>query len=286
MDLRQLEYLVAVADHGTFTAAATAVHVSQPSLSHGIRTLEASLGVQLFTRLGRSVVPTAAGIAVIEAARRVLRDMADLATAAAEVARVASGTLDLVALPTLAVDPLAALIGRFRAAHPGVLVRVREPEGPGDVERIVRAGGAELGLTDITTGASGLTRVSLGRQEVVVVSPPGSPATPLTARQLADLPLVVTPAGTSTRRLLERTLARDGLEPHLAVELNHREAIVPLVLAGAGSALLPTTLAADAAARGAVVRALRPAVGRRVGLVHRPGSLSPAARSLLALALT
>ncbi len=284
MDLRQLEYLVAVADHGTFTGAARAIHVSQPSLSHGIRTLEVSLGVELFVRLGRTVAPTAAGLAVIDAARRVLRDMADVAAAADAVARLERGTLDLVALPTLAVDPLASLVGRFRAAHPGVTVRVREPEGPGDVEHIVRAGGAELGLTDITTGAAGLTRVPLGRQQIVVVSPPGSPTTPLTARQLADLPLVLTPAGTSTRRLLERTLARGGLEPCIAVELNHREAIVPLVLTGAGSALLPASLAIEAAARGAVVRELRPPLGRRVGLVHRPGSLSPAARALLAIA--
>lgn len=284
MDLRQLEYLVAIDDHGSFTNAARAVHVSQPSLSHGIRTLEASLGVELFTRLGRSVAPTPAGRAVIDAARRVVRDMADVRAAAAEVANLASGTLDLVALPTLAVDPLAALVGRFRSTHPGVVVRILEPEAAGDVERVVRTGDAEIGLTDITTGAAGLVRVGLGRQEIKVVSPPGSPASPVTPRMLAELPLVATPVGTSTRRLLDLMLARDGLEPNVAVESNHREAIVPLVLTGAGSALLPGPQAAEAGERGAVVRDLRPALGRRVGLVHRTGSLTPAARAFLVLA--
>ena len=175
MDLRQLEYLVAVADHGTFTRAARAVRVAQPSLSHGIRTLERSLGVDLFARLGRSVEPTAAGTAVIEAARRVLRDMAEVETAAASVADLVAGTLELVALPTLAVDPLAEIVGRFRTDHPGVTVRIHEPEGPGDVEHLVRSGAAEVGLTDITTGASGLVRVPLMRQEIRVVSPAPPP---------------------------------------------------------------------------------------------------------------
>lgn len=287
MDLRQLEYLIAVDDHGSFTKAARAMHVSQPSLSHGIRSLETELGVELFSRLGRAVTPTAAGREVIDAARHVMRDVADLTVAAAAVRSLATGTLDVVALPTLAVDPLAALIGRFRSQHPGVVVRVHEPEDAADVERSVRSGLAELGLTDITTGGSGLSRIELFRQEIVVVLPPDSVLheSPLTPGSLARLPLIVTPVGTSTRRLLDRMFARDGLGPNVAVEINHREAIVPLVLAGAGSALLPMRLAREAAARGAVVRSLQPTMSRRIGLLHRAARLSPAAQAMIALAV-
>lgn len=287
MDLRQLEYLVAVDDHGSFTKAARAMHVSQPSLSHGIRVLETELGVELFSRLGRAVTATAAGHDVINAARLVMRDVADLTVVAAAVSTLSTGTLDLVALPTLAVDPLASLIGRFRSQHPGVVVRVHEPEDAADVERNVRSGVAELGLTDITTGGSGLSRIELFRQEIVVVQPPDSvpDESPMTPGSLARLPLIVTPVGTSTRRLLDRMLTRDGFEPNVAVEINHREAIVPLVLAGAGSALLPVRLAQEAAARGAVVRSLRPTLSRRIGLLHRAARLSPAAQAMIALAV-
>ena len=282
-----MEYLIAVDDHGSFTQAARAMHVSQPSLSHGIRGLEAELGVELFSRLGRAVAVTAAGREVITAARHVLRDVADLTVAAAAVSSLTTGTLDVVALPTLAVDPLAALIGRFRSDHPGVVVRVHEPEDAGDVERAVRSGLAELGLTDITSGGSGLKRIELFRQEDVVVQPPASDRDdgPMTPESLSRLPLIVTPVGTSTRRLLDRMLARDGLEPNVAVEINHREAIVPLVLSGAGSALLPERLARDAVARGAVVRSLRPTLSRRIGLLHRSARLSPAAHAMIALAV-
>ena len=286
MDLRQLEYVVAVADQGSFTRAAQSVHVSQPSLSHGVRTLESELGVELFARLGRSVAPSAAGLQVIDAARRVLRETADLAAVAASVAVLETGTLDLVALPTLAVDPVAELVGRFRIEHPGIVIRVREPEEAAGVEQSVRSGRAELGLTDITAAGVGLKRIELFRQEIVAVSPPGSVTgdEPLTPRELAQLPLIVTPLGTSTRRLLDRTLARGGLVPNIAVEINYREAIIPLVLAGAGTSLLPIRLAREAATRGAVVRSLRPVMSRRIGLLHRPARLSPAADAMVRLA--
>jgi len=286
MDLRQLEYIVAVADHGGFTRAAAAVHVAQPSLSYGIRTLEAELGVELFARLGRSVQVTSAGELVIDAARRVLRDMADVSVAASASSGVQVGQLEIVALPTLAVDPLAGLVGRFRTKYPGVTIRVREPEDAADIDRQVASGKAELGLTDLTTGGGGLVRVALFRQEVLAVCPPGTdlPDGPITPAAFAAMPVIATPVGTSTRRLLDQLIARGGGQPNIVVEINQREAIMPLVLAGAGSSLLPTTLANEAAARGAVVRSVKPALTRRLGLLHRPGRLSPAAAAMIVLA--
>src|SRR5438874_5975005 len=133
MEIRQVEYFVGVIDHGGFTRAAAELHVTQPSLSQGIRTLEGELGVPLFHRLGRTVTLTAAGSAFEVPARQLLRDVRTSTAAVAAVRGVAAGTLDLVALPTLAVDPLVGLIGAFRAAHPGVLIRVLSPATADDV---------------------------------------------------------------------------------------------------------------------------------------------------------
>ncbi len=288
MDLRQLEYAVAVVDHGGFTRAATALHVSQPSLSQGVQALERELGVQLFERLGRSVRLTAAGEVVVDGARRVLRDAAELRTASAAVAGVVTGKLDLVALPTLAVDPLARLIGTFRAEHPGVTVNVTEPEDAASVEQHVLSGRAELGFADLTTGGRDLVRVELFRQPVVAVSPPGTEVdtddATLTPAALAKLPLLATPAGTSTRRLLDQVIARSGAAANVVVETSHRESLVPLAIAGAGTTLVPASMAADAERQGAVVRPLRPPVTRRVGILHRRGPRSPAADAMLTLA--
>jgi DNA-binding transcriptional LysR family regulator len=288
MELRQLEYIVAVADYGGFTRAAATVHVSQPSLSHGVRALETELGVQLFGRVGRNVRMTSAGETVVDAARMVLRDVANVRATAAALGSVEVGRLEIVALPTLAVEPLAGLLGRYRSLHPGVTVRITEPEDAADVQQQVLSGRAELGLTDLRGGGAGLTRVELFRQEILAVCPPGTvlPAGPLAPAALAAMPLIAAPIGTSTRRLLDETLARVGSSPNIVLEIEQREAILPLVLAGAGASLLPATLAREAAERGAVIRALRPALTRRIGLLHRPGRMSPAAAAMLQLART
>ena len=158
MDLRQLEYAVAVADHGGFTSAAGALHLSQPSLSHGVRQLEAELGVELFQRLGRTVRPTAAGERVVDAARRVLREAAEVVAVAASVSALVAGTLEVVTLPTLAADPVGRLVGAFRRSHPGVVVRIEEADRAAEAEAWLRAGRVELAFTEVTTGGRGLAR--------------------------------------------------------------------------------------------------------------------------------
>src|SRR5437763_3677681 len=174
MELRQLEYLLAVADEGGFTRAADASHVSQPSLSQGIRTLERELGVELFHRLGRSVRLTAAGEAAIEPARQIMRQVETIRAAAAAVAGTAAGHLDLVALPTLAVDPLAGLVGRYRRRHPGITVRLTEPEDADAVGQMVRSGRAEVGLAELPLPGPDLIELPLVEQDVLAVCPPGT----------------------------------------------------------------------------------------------------------------
>src|SRR4051794_35505124 len=115
MDLRRLEMFVAVVDEGGMTRGAAAAHVSQPALSQAIRGLEAELGVALFDRVGRRVRLTAAGEALLDPARQALRDVETATAAVMAVRGVEGGRLSLGSLRTLAVDPTAPLVGRFRA---------------------------------------------------------------------------------------------------------------------------------------------------------------------------
>ena len=126
MEIRQLQHAVAIVDQGGFSAAADEVghHPARPVAVD--RHPGAGAGLQLFVR-GRQVVLTAAGEAFLGPARQVLRAATAVRDVAADVTGLRSGRLDLVALPTLAVDPLAELLGRFRAAHPGISVRVAAP---------------------------------------------------------------------------------------------------------------------------------------------------------------
>jgi DNA-binding transcriptional LysR family regulator len=289
MELRQLEYVVGVVDHAGFTRAAAALHVSQPALSEGVARLEAELGIALFERLGRRVQLTSAGRAMLEPARQVLRDAAVLRTSVAAVAGLRGGVLALVALPTLAVDPLAELVGAFRRAHPDVAVQVHQPEDVAAAPGLVRAGVAEVGLTELPLpepARGGLSTRAIASQELVVVVPPDSDLARrrrISLRSLAEVPLVLLPPGTSTRTIVDAAFAAVDRVPRVAVELDQREALVPMVLAGAGAAIVPAPMAAPARAMGAAMLTLSPPLRRTIGFVWRTGPLSPAARAFLAL---
>ncbi|MEO6628477.1 MAG: LysR family transcriptional regulator, partial [Aquihabitans sp.] len=110
MDLRQASYVVAIVDLGSFTAAAASIPVSQPALSQAVATLERELGAELFHRIGRRVRLTAAGEAFVGPARRMLRDAAVARAVVADVAGLTAGELEIVALPTLVVEPLVDLV--------------------------------------------------------------------------------------------------------------------------------------------------------------------------------
>ncbi len=286
MDEKRLRYFLAVVEEQSVTRAASRLYVAQPSLSQTLRALEGELGVELFHRVGRGLRLSAAGQALVSPAREVLSAIDAARSAVSEVAEVLAGTLQIAALATLAVDPLAALVGRFRRAYPGVVVQVQEPPSTAGVGAMVREGVCELGFARLPLPREDLRARELGRQELLFVLPPDTAlpgAGALAAATLRDIPLVVSPPGTSTRMLLEQALEAVGVTPRIAVELDAREALVPLVLAGAGAALLPAPLAHEAGRRGAVVRAARPRIVRRHGLVHRDGPLSPAARAFVAL---
>jgi DNA-binding transcriptional LysR family regulator len=284
MERRQLEYFLAVVDHGGFTNAARRLHVAQPSLSHAVRALEKQLGGLLFHRLPHGAELTAAGTALVAPARQILRDLSTADAAVREVLGLGGGTLDIASQTTLAVDPLAAMLGRFRAGHPKVRVRVRAPETGSDVLNRVRDGQSEVGLVESGSDTAGLSGVDLAEQEVFAVLPADSPRTEaLPQAELAELDLVTTPQGTATRWLVEDALRGSGREPRIVVETEHRAMMVPLVLAGAGAALLPRAMAEDARRQGAVIVPLLPRLVRRGRLVWRAGPLSPAASEFVAL---
>ncbi len=287
MDLRRLEMFVAVVDEGSMTRAAPVAHVSQPALSQAIRALEAELGVALFDRVGRHVRLTAAGEALLGPARQALRDVETGHAAVMAVRGLEAGHLTLGSLRTLAVDPTAPLVGAFRAAHPTVVVHLADPDDPAELIDMVRAGDVELAITEIPTDGAGLVVHRFAEQDIVAILPPHSQPSslPVPLQNLADRALVATPPGTSSRRLLDDAFARAGRVPTIAVETGQREAIVPLVLAGAGAALVPRPVADTAARLGAVVTPCRPTITRSIVLAHRDGPISPATERFRTLAV-
>ncbi len=218
------------------------------------------------------------------AAREALRAVDTIGADVAAVTGVVAGHLDLVALPTLAVDPVTPLVGAFRRTHAGVVVRLAHPDDSDELLDRVRTGASELGITELPVTGARLVSRPLLRQELVAVLPPGTPRPRrLGAGELAARPLVTMPAGTSTRDALDAAVAGAGGRIEAAVETDQREAIGPLVLAGAGATVLPRPMAEVIGAQGGVVVPLDPPIWRDIGIVHREAPLSPAARAFLEL---
>ena len=284
MDNRRLGIFLAVVDEGSFSAAGDELRMSQPAVSQAVRELEGDLGARLFHRLGRGVALTAAGEALVAPARQARRDLQVGRQAVEEVAGLERGRLDLACLPTLAVAPLAPLVGAFRALHPGISVRLADPQDTRELLLFVRSGQCEIGLAE-RLEPPGLSTVALGSQEFLAVLPPGTAAPdPLPLWDLAGRPLVAAPPGSSTRGLLDEALQRARSAADVVVEVAPREALLPLIVAGAGAALLPSPMATIATTLGCTAVRTRPSVSRTVALIHRPGPLSPAARSFVELA--
>jgi DNA-binding transcriptional LysR family regulator len=285
MELRKVQYALAVVDHGGFTAAARAMHVAQPSLSQAVRQLERELGAPLFRRSGRSVELTDAGAAFLGPARRMVREAENVVASVGEHAELQVGSVEVVALPTLVASPLTPAVAAFRARHPGVIVRVLDASDPTHLIEMVRDGRAELGLSDAGRTPGGLVRQRLADQELMAVLPPGAvpEGSRMTLAQFARWPLVLGPPMASTRQVLEAALAEAGHRPLLAVETDQRDAIVPLVRSGAGATVLPALLARDASELGAAVAPFSPRLRRPVHLLHPSVGLSPGATELVAL---
>lgn len=282
MERRQIEYFVAVVEHGGITAAAHALHVAQPSLSRSIKTLERELDAELFHRLPRGIRLTAAGEVFLESARRALREFEVGRALVREVTGIRAGRLDIASLPTLTLDPLAPVIGRFRAAWPDVTLHMVQPEQRAAVRDSVVSGRAELGFADAAVEPdSELLTEHVGEQDFVAALPPSSPLPEphaLSWEELLTREFVTGLPGTLGRDVLAARAAEHGMSLRTVVEVSHRESALHLVVAGAGCALLPAPLADIAALKGAVVATVVPPLRRELQLLRRPGRLSPAAR--------
>ena len=284
MDLRQLEYFLAIVDHGGVNRAAAALRVAQPSLSQSLRRLEKDLGTPLFHRVGRGLVLAPAGEALIGPARTLMRDVAAARNAVRDVEDLKGGTIDIAALSDLSVDPLSLWVALFRATHPDVRFRIEERENASDVVALVRSGACELGITSMPLPNLDLVGEELVEQRFVLVCPPGSEdqwPDPVPIASLANVPFVMGEKGTAGRAAIESALRDGGVEPNVVVELRQRGALLPLVLAGGGVAILPLRIALEAAHRGVVIRLLDPPITRGLGVIHREDELTSAAAAFL-----
>ncbi|HEX6347221.1 LysR family transcriptional regulator [Umezawaea sp.] len=246
MDLRQLEYFVAVAEERSFTRAAERVHISQSGVSAQIRRLERELGAALFDRSARTATLTVAGEAALDHARAALASANAVGQAVGEVTDVIRGRLTVGMVVGCTVTPLFDALASFHRAHPGVEVSLLE-DGSDRLVGAVRDGTADLAL--VGTAAStpdGLAAVTIISERLVAAVPPDHPLAArrrVTLRDLCDHPLVCMPPGTGLRAVFDQVTAARDLHPVIGLEASAADAVADLAARGLGVAVLSESMA-------------------------------------------
>ena len=283
--LRQLEYLLAVAERLNFRAAAADSHISQPALSTQIRLLEEQLGVKLLERDKRSTRLTPAGEIVVGQARAVLADVDGLVDAALGQGEPLSGTLRLGAIPTVAPYVLPGLLRGVAARHPRLRLVVQEAQTSSLVEslRVNRVDVALLALPE-----KGLASRPLYDEPFLLVAPAGHALARKPTVRAADLkrqPLLLLDDGHCLREQALSFCRGSGVDPVTDVRAASLATLVQLVAAGLGITLLPASAAAVEVPAGAglVTRPFaKPQPHRTIGLVWRTTSTRATEYALLA----
>jgi LysR family transcriptional activator of glutamate synthase operon len=288
MELRQLRYVVALAEERSFTRAASKVLVAQPALSQQIAKLEAELGVPLVDRTTRRVGMTEAGERLVEHARRVLKQVDVAHEELADLAGLRSGRLTIGASQTVGGFDLLGLLATFHRRYPAVDLALREDLSLGLAAQL-RADELDLAFITIPAGPAteGLDRRVVSSEEMVAVLPPDHELSGRRKLRVTDLEaqtVVSFRHGATIRRRLDEAAARAGFELRVAFETNEVVRMRALAAAGLAIAILPRTDAEQPGPPVAAVPFDEPGFRHTVYMCARAGRHhSPAARALIDL---
>jgi LysR family hydrogen peroxide-inducible transcriptional activator len=276
MDLRQLAALVAVADHGSFTAAADALHTVQSNVSTHVAHLERELGTTLFDRAAARLTPE--GELVADRARRIAAEIDSIATDVVAVTADVTGDVRIGLIATTGRWLAPLLLSAVAERHPRVRVIVVEASTTSLAPQ-VSSGRLDLAVVNLPLADADLATEPLFEEDLVVAAPPGHPLAKrrtVTLQQAAKYPLLLAPKGTALRDELDAAAAAVGTQLQAQAELDGPHLLASLVARGVGAAILPATASAEAHA--VVLHGLP---RRVVGLTtRRRGVPSAAARAV------
>lgn len=285
MEIHQLRYFLAVAETGSFTAAASRCHVAQPSLSVQLAKLEDELGGALFERGRKGAKLTSRGELFRPRAAEALRQLEVAKREAEELAGLQRGAVSLGCMPTTGAYLLPPLLKAFGRAHPNLRLDLREESSP-VLARLLLEGDVELAIVDEAGLLPGLASEPLFQEPLWLAVPPKHPLAGrkrLALAALKDEPLILMKPGHGFRKIVLDALAKAGVEPRVVHESDGIETVQALVEAGLGCALVPAMVRK---AKGPAYLGLAsPSPSRSLFLAWRKdAALSKAVQALSALA--
>lgn len=284
MDTQSLSAFLEVAESASFTRAATRLNLSQPAISKRLRALEDQIGTRLFDRVGRSVLLTDAGRALLPYARRVAQTLEDGRRALSQLSQTVSGRLSIGTSHHIGLHRLPPVLKRFVIEYPDVDLDLHFMDSEDACEAVI-AGKLELGI--VTLPQQPLAQLESGTvwpDPLAVVAAEGHP---LAARrrvrleELAEYPAVLPDADTYTHRIIRAELEARGVEPRVRLATNYLETLKMLAAIGLGWSVLPVSMIDDSVVR-IPVSGFSP--NRALGWVRHTGrAISGPARALMNL---
>jgi LysR family transcriptional activator of glutamate synthase operon len=289
MELRQLRYLVALAEERNFTRAAGNEHVAQPALSQQIRRLEDELGLALVERTTRRASLTDAGELLVVRARRVLAELEAAHTELEALRGLTTGHVTIGAMHTMGPIDLSLVLAQFHRLHPDVELTVREQSSE-DLAELLRVDELDLAFLSVTERieSHGLGLQQLVSEELVVLLPIDhrlAGERQVRMAQLSGERFISFRQGARLRELLEGAGRQAGFEPRVKLESNEIQRIRRLVSRGLGVAILPRSDVEGHEHEVAMVFLTDPILSRDITLAWREGRRhAPAATEFLRLA--
>ncbi|MGH2842440.1 MAG: LysR family transcriptional regulator [Solirubrobacteraceae bacterium] len=281
MELRQLRYLVALAEERNFTRAAEREHIAQPALSQQIQKLEREVGLALVERTTRRVSITDAGELLLARARRILGELESAHEEMQSLRGLLAGRVNIGAMHTMGQIDISLALARFHERHPEVDLTVREDYSD-SLAAMVRSDEVDLAFLSVTERieSTGLALHQLISEELMVVLPPDHALAGRSEIRMVDLAgeqFISFRPGARLRELLEGAAASVGFKPDIRLESNESHRIRSLVSRGLGVAILPSSDAHSKGAEVAVSRLVTPSLARDITLAWRADRRHPPA---------
>jgi LysR family transcriptional regulator, nitrogen assimilation regulatory protein len=275
VDLKQIEYFVRVAELGSFTRASSALNIAQPALSRQVRLLEVELRQNLLVRNGRGATPTEAGKLLLEHGRGILHQVERVREELGRVRGALAGRVAIGMPPSIAKVLTVPLSRDFRARLPYAALSISEGLSFAMQESLIN-GRLDIALLYGVVATPGLEITPLLEEDLYLLQRQASRKTTQSAtlKELAALPLIIPTRPNAIRMLVEAELAKAGLQPNIALEIDGVPAILDLVLDGAGCAVLSKN-AVDTSGHPDLF-SVRPIAGLRSKLSVAISSLRPA----------
>jgi LysR family hydrogen peroxide-inducible transcriptional activator len=242
MEIHQLRYFCAVARNGTFTRAAHAQRVAQPSLSQQIAKLEAELGARLFDRLAKSARLTPFGAAFLPKAERILRELSEAKTEILEMSGKDKGAVTVGAIPTIAPYLLPPVLGSFSRLHPAVTINIVEDTTPVLLERL-HAGSVDLIVAALPLESADLSSTDLFCEPFFLVIPASHPFASRRSIRLEEIPkesrFLLLKEGHCFRDSTIEACRKSRVSPNIVFESGQFATVLAMVSAGMGISAVP-----------------------------------------------